>query len=127
FVKSADRGPAVADEREPDGTAALHLVGEAHPGEDGERRPEHRARRIDPFLRDGKMEDAVAAARGRRRAPHVLREELPRADAAHERRAEVADQRDQEIAVLERGGGADRGRLLSERAVEAADDLSLPV
>src|SRR3954470_20478744 len=58
---------------------------------------------------------------------HVLREDLARADAFDEHRAEVADQRRDEILRLQSVGGAHGGRLLPERAEDAADDFRLPI
>ena len=69
----------------------------------------------------------LAAARRRIALRHVLLEDLDRRRALHEHRAEVANERRQNVAALERVRAADRIGFLSERPKQSADDFRLPV
>src|ERR1043165_6719382 len=74
-----------------------------------------------------KVNIEISAARWSPRLGHVLRKDLTWLDALDEHRAEIANQRRDEVLRFERVGGADRGRFLAQRTKYAADDLRLPV
>src|SRR5262245_4034316 len=70
---------------------------------------------------------AVASSRRPVLAAHVLREDSPRLDAAHDVNAHVTLRRSGDVVRMERRGDADRGRLVALSRVEAARDLALLV
>src|ERR1043165_9763854 len=74
-----------------------------------------------------KVNIEISAARWSPRLGHVLREDLTWLDTLDEHRAEIADQRRDEVLRFERVRGADRGRFLAQRTKYAADDFRLPV
>ena len=73
------------------------------------------------------MEVAVLAAGRSGRSGHVLREDVAGGVAHDEDGAQVADERADDVALLQGVGAPDRSRLLSQRAVEAAHHFALPV
>src|SRR5450432_2875301 len=71
----------------------------------------------------------LAAACGRIALRHVLTNDLQRLRAPHKHRAEVANERAEDVALaaIEREGAADRIGLLPQRSKKPANDLRLPV
>src|SRR6185503_20601154 len=74
-----------------------------------------------------KVDVQLAPARRRIGLGHVLLQNFERRGALHEHRAQVANERRQNVAPLERVRTADRVRFLSQRPKESADDFRLPI
>ena len=107
---------------------SLHPLGEEHPRDDRDERAEHRDGGVDALLRRRRSggsrpcrcEGDVARARY---CVRTSRAGIPRART--EPRLRMSGR--EEVARLERERRRDGRRLLPERAVQAADDLALPV
>src|ERR1051326_796443 len=73
-----------------------------------------------------KVNVEISATRWTPRLRHVLREDLTWLDALDEHRAEIANQRRDEVLRFERVRGADRGRFLAQRTKYAPNNFLLP-
>ena len=127
LVRVAARGRALAEPRERD--ALLLADAERERAADGDR--QHRGQVADhrdqPEVRVGHVDVAVPAVRRPVAAAHVLREDPPRLDAAHDVDAHVAVQRRADVVGAHRGRDADRRAFVAAAGVERARDLPLPV
>src|SRR4051812_20500679 len=74
-----------------------------------------------------KMNIQIAAARRSPRFGHVLREDFARANPFNEDRAQVSNQRRDEVFLIESVRTADCGRLLAQRSKHATHNFGLPV
>ena len=73
------------------------------------------------------MNVQILAAGRSPRLRHVLRKDVARSNALDEHRAEITDQRRDEILWLERVSGSNCRRFLTKRAKHTANDFRLPV
>ena len=95
-------------------------------GHDGNQVAEHRGRRYNvAHLQVRDVAAIVLTPRGRLRAPHELREKFRRAEAAHQQGSNIANHRRDPVLRPQRIRRAHRNRLLSEAAVEPANDFIL--
>src|SRR6266536_1700251 len=86
-----------------------------------------RYRADEAFLQVTEMYIEIAAPRGSAGLGHILREDIARSNPFHQDRAEIADQRRNEILWLQRVGSPHRRRFLSERAKNTTHNFGLPV
>jgi hypothetical protein len=126
-VESAGAHPAVADVGHGHRLLLLHPRREDDARHHGDHVAEVRDGADEALLQIAEVDVEVAPLRRPPRLRHVLREDFARADALDEHRAEVADERRDEVLLPERVGRPHGGRLLPERAEDAAHDLRLPV
>ena len=127
LVAVAARGGALAEPA--DGDAPLFADAEGERTADRHR--QHRGQVADhrdhPEVHVGHV-DVPVLARGRAaRAPHVLREDPPRLDAAGDVDAHVAVERRADVVGAHRHRDADGGCLVPAAGVERAGDLALLV
>ena len=113
--------------------AALHPRAEGEARHDRDQIPEHADRSDERPLtgarrRDvGEVDVEIPSTSRRRPARHVLREDVARAHAEHDDRAEITDERRERVLRPERVRRGDRFAFLPETAVQAADHLRLAI
>ena len=116
---------ALAEVRDDDVVGLFHLEGEPQAGGDRQVGAKHAGVAENPELVDAAVERRVAALG----QPGSLREHLrhhhARLDAFHQKRAEVAMQRADEVFPPQPEAGADDDRFLADAGVDAAPHLAL--
>src|SRR5512140_323055 len=108
---------------------AAHLEGERHARHHRHHVAEMRDLADEAAHRVSEVDVQLATTRGRVALRHVLTDDLERLRALHEHRAEIPNERAQNVAgrAVERERAAHGVRLLAQRAKETADPLRLPV
>ena len=127
LVGVAARRGSLAEPADGDARLVADPKGERAAGGDREHRGQVADHRDHPELRVGHVDVAVATVRRAVLAAHVLREDPPRLDAAHDVDAHVAVQRRPDVLRPHRGRDADRGGLVAAPGVERAGNLALAV
>jgi hypothetical protein len=103
------------------------LEGERHADGDRKHRRKVADHRVQPEPCIAHVDVAVTAARRAVLAPHVLREDAPRLDAARDVDAHVALERRADVVRPHCGGNAHGGSLVPAPGVEGSGDLPLLV
>jgi len=127
FVGGAGREAAVADIRHADTTLVPDPRRQRDATHDRDHVAEHRDGADEPFLEIAEVDVEVLPCRGSGPLRHVLLEDVDRFGSLDEDRAEVADQRGDEIPGLQGVRGPHGLGLLSQRPVDAADHFALAV
>jgi hypothetical protein len=129
LVKSSRRSGAVADVNHSHPRLFSHLERERHAGHHRDHVAEVRDLADESADEIAVMDVELASARGRVTLCHVLLDDLVRLRALNQHRAEVPDQRGEDVAfgAVEGVRAADGVRLLAEGAEQSADDLCLAV
>ena len=126
FMKNAGGAATVADPGERDFVAAQIARAQPDASHDRNQIAQHRDGRDHALLvQIAEVGGAVLAAGGRARLGGVLHQDVARAVAFDQHRAQVADHGRNPVALFERVGGADRGGFLPQRAIDSAHDLVL--
>ena len=130
FVERACRGRAVADVDEPDARLAAQLERQRDSRHDGDHVAQVRDLTEVAALEVIEMDVQLATVRRAVGLRHVLAQNGDGLGAHHEHRAQIADQRREDVGVLaavQSIGRPDRLPLLAEGAKQAPDHLALPV
>src|ERR1019366_10395888 len=119
-------GPAVADPRHRHNLLAEIPSRHGDAGHDRDQVAQHGDRRnYVPRFQVAKMAGAVLAERWRRVTRHVLRQNIARLKASHQKRANIADHRRDPVPRTQGISRAHRDCFLAETGMESADDLVL--
>ncbi len=125
-MEGADVRRAVAEERDRDVRLAAQLEGQRRAGDGGEPAADDGVRSDEPVLDVVQVHGAAVAAAASFDLAVELRHELVRVHALRQRMRVRTVGRGDDVAVLERAADADRDRLLADRHVEEAGQVSGP-
>ena len=127
LVKGARRRRAVADVDQTDARLVPELERQRHAHHHGNHIAQMRDLADEAAIEVAVVDVQLAASCGRVALRHVLPDDLGRLGTLHQHRAEVANERREHVAPLERERAPDGVGLLDQRSKEAADDLRLAV
>src|SRR5690242_1634462 len=121
-MERAGAHATVADVSDSDELLVLHSPAQQHSGHDRDHVAQVRDWTNETLLQVAKVNVEIFAAGGSPRLRHVLREDLARSNALDQNRAEVSDQRRDEVLLLKGVSSADRSCFLAQRAKHATHD-----
>ena len=127
LVRVAARGRPLAEPADRDALLLADPEGERAADRDREHRREVADHRDRPEPQVGHVDVAVPPARGAVHPAHVVGEDAPGLQAAHDVHAQVAVKRRADVVGLHRRRDPDRGGLVPASRVERAGDLALLV